>query len=129
MEKSKFVNSLLVFLLLVPALASAERPSDSSGHQTIVIVKQTRSLGIEPFVEIAVGVLALLLFVVSALAYWRDRRKRFLAISLAYLVFSVKGILGVLDLVLPGDSSFLLPFSDVLDLLILLLMFIAIMKD
>jgi hypothetical protein len=126
---NRFALVSLLSLLLLPVCALADRDSTVPSHQMIVVVKQTRSMGIEPLVEIGVGVLAMILFIVSALAYWRDRRRRFLSLSLAFLVFAFKGMLGVLDLFYPGDSSFLLPFSDVLDLLILFLMFIAVMKD
>lgn len=73
--------------------------------------------------------MALALLIVSALAFYRDRRTRFLIICLAFFVYSVKGFLGVLDIIIPRDSSMLDMFSDLLDFVILLLLFVAVMKD
>jgi hypothetical protein len=128
---SRFLLALVVFFCFFPCIASADC-NDSSVKQAVVIYKQytlTRSMGIEAFVEVGVGILALVLFVVSALAYYRDRRRKFLIVCMAFLVFAFKGFLGMLDILFPGDSSFLFTFSDLLDFVILFLLFVAVMKD
>ena len=123
------IFAALVLLSTLPVVVTADNYSVS---RMVVIHKQysfTRSIGIDAYVEMGVGVLALILFAVSALAYYRDRRSKFLVVCLAFFAFMVKGALGFMDLVYPGESSMLLTFSDLLDFVILLLLFIAVMRD
>jgi hypothetical protein len=86
-------------------------------------------ISVDSFIKISVGLLALILLAISVLVYLRERRVKFLALTLAFLFFALKGILGLMDLFHPRDSSFLIPFSDSFDLAILLLFFIAVIKD
>jgi hypothetical protein len=123
----------MVLLIAVGALSfggpAAAGTELQHGEYVVRHYSFSRSLGVEPLVEIGVGILALVLFAISGLAYYRDRRKKFLIVCLAFLTFAVKGMLGLLDLFYPRDSSFLMTFSDLLDLVILLLLVIAVMKD
>jgi hypothetical protein len=131
MNKSLKLITLLLALSTIALLCSADiQPTNEMGKTTVVIYRHSsfmHSIGLEPFVEIAVGVLALLLFLISALAYYRDRRKKFLIVCMAFLIFTIKGLLGVLDIFYPGDSSMLGTFADLLDFIILILLLISVL--
>lgn len=116
-------------MFVLPATLSAEAFTEPCSEERVVVYRQytlSRSMGLEPFVEMGVGILALVLFAISAVAWWRDKRKKFLVVCLAFLVFTVKGSMGVLDLMFPGDSSILGTFSDLLDFVILFLLVVAV---
>jgi len=123
---------VLALFCVIPLAHAEDNSSQTICRQSTIVYRHntfTRTIGVDPFIEISVGLLALALLAVSALAYYRDRRMRFLIVCLAFFVYSVKGFLGVLDIMIPRDSSMLDMFSDLLDFAILFLLFVAVMKD
>jgi len=74
-------------------------------------------------------IFALILFIVSLFAYYRNRNKRVLFVSLAFAIFFVKGIILSIGLVDPDIESFYTSgFGDFLDLMILILLAATILK-
>ena len=129
LKKIRLMSVLLLFVVFFVPVSSA---GTVSVNETVVVYRQNslaRLITTDAFIKIGVGVLALLLFVVSAVVYYRDRRLKFLTVMLAFLLFTCKGILGLMDIMFPRDSSFILPFSDLFDLVILLMLFISVVKD
>ncbi len=74
-------------------------------------------------------IFALILFIVSMLAYYRTRHKRVLLVSIAFAIFFVKGIVLSLGLLDPEiESIYNSGFGDLLDLMILILLAATILK-
>jgi len=84
----------------------------------------------EEYLNIAVGIFALLLMVLSLLAYKRSSLSRLLFVSLAFGLFAVEVLIRHLDIfvfrVAPFADQFL---STVLDFLILLFFFLALVVE
>ena len=84
-------------------------------------------LDLESLIIIVSSILAVALFIISLLAYWRDRRIRLLFVTGAFFLFAVKGFLVVI-----GDYSSGVSWIDtgapLLDFGILLLFFLGLIK-
>jgi hypothetical protein len=124
------IKSALVLLAITLASAASADTRGADQHTVIVYQQYTvsKALGVELLVEMGVGLLAFVLFAISVLAFIRDRRKKFLAISASFLIFTLKGVLGLADFMYPREIPLLQAFSDSLDFLILILLFIAVSK-
>jgi hypothetical protein len=130
-KKNLVMVSGILSLLLMPLAHAAN-------GQTIVEYKKvsvnqtdylTRFVSVDSLIKIGVGLLASLMFVVSTLAYWRERRSKFLIVMLAFMFFMLKGLVGLVDLFFPSESPLLIPFSDSFDFIILLLFAVAVLKE
>jgi hypothetical protein len=74
-------------------------------------------------------IFALILFIVSIIAYYRTKNKRVLIVSIAFAIFFVKGIVLTLGLIDPGiEDMYTSGLGDSLDLLILILLAATILK-
>ena len=74
-------------------------------------------------------IFALILFIVSIIAYYRTKNKRVLSVSIAFAIFFVKGIILTLGLIDPGiEELYSSGLGDTLDLLILILLAATILK-
>ena len=74
-------------------------------------------------------IFALILFIVSMIAYYRTRHKRLLLVSIAFAIFFVKGIILSVGLVNTEiESLYSSGLGDFLDLLILILLAATILK-
>ena len=71
-------------------------------------------------------IFALILFIVSIIAYQRTKNKRVLIVSIAFAVFFIKGIILTLGLIDPEiEDMYTSGLGDSLDLLILILLITA----
>ncbi|VVB53601.1 Uncharacterised protein [uncultured archaeon] len=120
---------LLSTLAFIPCLVAADAPPREGAGAAYRPFPLIPFLSLVALVQIGVGGLAFILFLISLLAYKRDRRTKFLAVSISFLLFTLKGVLSLCGLMNPVDSLFMIPFSDSFDFLILLLLFIAVLKD
>lgn len=85
-------------------------------------------LDIESLIIIVSSILAVALFIISLLSYWRDRRRRLLFVTGAFFLFAVKGFLVVIgDYSVPG-ISWIDTGAPLLDFGILLLFFLGLIK-
>jgi hypothetical protein len=76
------------------------------------------------------GVFALILLSISLLAYYRSRQRRLLFVSGAFGLYFIKIITEHLDLFFPNlETSFLDILLAFIDFIILLLFFLAIIKN
>ena len=74
-------------------------------------------------------IFALILFIVSIIAYYRTKNKRVLIVSIAFAIFFVKGIVLTLGLINPEiEELYTSGLGDTLDLLILILLAATILK-
>ena len=81
------------------------------------------------FLRAWIMVFALILFIVSLIAYHRTKNKRVLIVSIAFAIFLIKGIILTLGLVNNEvQGLYNSGLSDVLDLLILILLAATILK-
>jgi len=133
MDSKKYPIVLCVILLsALPLMAHAEAGEANDNDVSVVVYRQVsmgRLMSVDALVKVGVGLLAFILLVVSVLAYKRERRSKFMVLVLAFMLFTLKGLLSLVDLLYPGSSPILLPFADSFDFLILLLFVLAVMKD
>lgn len=90
----------------------------------------TTSSGIEfvDYITLASSVLAIILFVITIIAYKRDGRKKILYVSVAFFLFAVKGFLISSDIILQNKSAWIDPIATILDFAILLSFFAGLLK-
>ena len=84
-------------------------------------------IGIDTLISIATSILAVFLFIISAIAYKNDKRKRLLFVTGAFFLFSVKGFLIVADEFFP-KTGWPEPLAHLLDFGILILFFSGLVK-
>jgi len=81
---------------------------------------------LDEVVRILSSSLALLIFVISVMAYFRERRRKLLLVSIAFFFYALKGFLKVSDIFFPEKRDFIDVTANLLDFIILLLFFSAI---
>ena len=81
---------------------------------------------IDELSRLLASLFALLLFVISLIAYYRERRRRLLIISIAFLTYSVKVFLKVSDIFFAQKSDWVDHTVNFLDFIILFLFFTAL---
>ncbi|MEW6069117.1 MAG: hypothetical protein AB1485_00720 [Candidatus Thermoplasmatota archaeon] len=81
---------------------------------------------LEIFLRICIAAFALLLLSVALLSYTRTKNIRLLAISVGFLIFSVKGLILLYDLIKPTFSYNILFLC--FDILVLLALYFAVAK-
>lgn len=87
-------------------------------------------LDIAELLKLGSGLFALILLFISLLAYYRSRQRRLLFVSGAFGLYFVKIIAQHLDLFLPNlETSFLDLLLALIDFVVLLLFFLAIIKS
>jgi uncharacterized membrane protein YGL010W len=84
-------------------------------------------IGIDTLITIATSILAVILFLISAIAYKTDKRMRLLFVTGAFFLFSVKGFLIVVDEFFP-QTGWPEPLAHLLDFGILILFFSGLVK-
>jgi hypothetical protein len=81
---------------------------------------------IDELSRLLASLFALLLFSISLIAYYRERRRRFLIISFAFLTYSVKAFLKVSDIFFAQKPDWVDHAVNFLDFIILFLFFMAL---
>ncbi|MCE4606880.1 MAG: hypothetical protein F7B59_06080 [Desulfurococcales archaeon] len=81
---------------------------------------------IDELSRLLASLFALLLFVISLIAYYRERRRRLLIISIAFLTYSVKVFLKVSDIFFAQKPDWVDHTVNFLDFIILFLFFTAL---
>jgi hypothetical protein len=89
-------------------------------------VKMADVVPFDILVRVSTVVLAVGLFIISFLAYLRNKRKILFYVSIAFFLYFARGIIKLIN-----TEMFILSisFSDVLDLLTLVLIFFAVVKE
>tara|TARA_Y100000310_G_C20698091_1_gene827161 strand:- start:882 stop:1226 length:345 start_codon:yes stop_codon:yes gene_type:complete len=111
-------TKIFIFVVLLLALSPAVLADDDI---------EVFGLELEKLLNLGSGILALGLFVVTAIAYKRNQRSKLLFICLAFLLFSLKGFLTAHELFIP-ELEFVDPIASFLDFGILLSFFTGVLK-
>ena len=118
------VLTVLVFLILSMNAFSVLAQSDSNLGEADEIM--FLGLELEKLINFINGVLALILFLIILIAYKRDYRKRFLYVSIAFLLYAIRNFLAASELFI-AEIPLVDPISTVLDFIILLTFFFGIL--
>ena len=117
--KNKILLYAIAFLVIsqLPISVLAEESKD-------VIVS---GIELDKLFNFGSALLATTLFALTLFAYNRDKNQRLLYVSIAFLLFAIKGFLFSAEILL-GDTSWIDPLANVLDFAILLCFFFGIIK-
>jgi formate hydrogenlyase subunit 3/multisubunit Na+/H+ antiporter MnhD subunit len=115
------VSSFLVF-----AFWQMEVISTSENQEGHLIIGP--GLELDNVITLIASIMAMVLFGLTFLSYKRDGRKRFLYVSIAFLLFAIRGLLLTLDIFYPQKAGWVDLFAAVLDFAILLSFFFGILK-
>ncbi|MEK6972476.1 MAG: hypothetical protein AABW72_00350 [archaeon] len=80
------------------------------------------------FINIIVLLLALVLLAIAAKAYTKHKSNRFLFLTVAFALFSVKWIIKVIDLFYSPGFFFSSPVETVFELVIFAMLFLALLR-
>lgn len=117
MRKKRFLCIIAIMLIQLPILVLAEESGD-------ILVG---GFELEKLLNLGSGLLAIALFILTLYAYKRNKNKRLLYVSVAFLLFAVKGILISMEIFF-GDWVWVDPVASILDFAILLSFFFGILK-
>jgi hydrogenase/urease accessory protein HupE len=112
---------LFVLVIMSSLVLAAEEPGNENASQAFRI-------GIDELITLGSSILAITLFAITAIAYKRDRRKKLLYVTIAFLLFAVKGFLIASDIFFPNKTGWVDPIANFLDFGILLSFFFGIIK-
>jgi hypothetical protein len=118
MKKNIFIILILTLLLFLPSLVSAEEEDEDI---------EVLGFELEKLLNLGSALLATGLFILTSLAFKKTNRKRLLYLSLAFLLFAIKGFLLSHELFL-ADIPIIDPIASFLDFAILLSFFIGVLK-
>jgi len=120
MKPAYLMGCIAVLLLVATAPVLAAGDGDDTGHWGFDLID---------VIALCPTLLAILLGIVSFMAYRRDQRKKFLIVTVAFAIFALKGILIIFgELVFPAillQPAFYV-VSSLLDFLVLLCIFFSI---
>ncbi len=127
--KTVSISMLIFFLILfsfqfVYGIAVSQVTEESEKEISV------SGFGLEEILTVGTSILAIILFILTFLAYTRDGRKRLLFVTLAFFLYVVKGILLVLSDVsfFQSNSLWIDPAASALDFAILICFFLGILK-
>ena len=83
---------------------------------------------LEELLNLGAGLLALALFVITVVAYNRTENKRLVYVSIAFLLFSVKGFLTSHELFF-NELQLIDPLASALNFAIILCFFLGVVKN
>ncbi|NTV24539.1 MAG: hypothetical protein HGA85_09345 [Nanoarchaeota archaeon] len=114
MRKDALIRSVFLAVVLLSSAFAAVVETDAAIEQDKIIT-------------FASAILATFLFVTCAVAYHRNKHKRLLFVTIAFLIYAIKGFLVSSELFIP-EMEWVDPVSSYLDFAILLSFFAGIMK-
>ncbi|WP_421077662.1 hypothetical protein Mjas_08150 [Methanothermococcus sp. Ax23] len=83
-------------------------------------------MDLDEIIRLLSSILALGIFIISTIAYHREHNKKLLLVSVAFFFYAVKGFLKISDLIFPQKGEFIDIVANLLDFVILLLFFTAL---
>src|SRR3989344_6949103 len=104
---------ITIFFLLIAFLTPVVSAAEDDGNIELF------GFELEKLLSLATGLLATVLFITAFIAYKRDGKKRLLYVSIAFLLFALKGFL--------VSSELFIPVSDIIDSIAVILEFAAIL--
>ena len=119
-----FITFVVIILLLnLFPIIIAQDTGEPDGRGDYLIL----GLELEKVLNLINGIISLILFIVTFISYKRDGRKRLLYVSIAFLLFSIKGFLASSELFI-SDITWIDPVSIILESLVLLFFFFGVVK-
>ncbi len=107
----------ILFLSLIPIVIAQEDEGDITIY----------GIELELILSLISGILAIILFIITFAAYKRDGRKRLLFVSIAFLLFAVRGFLVSSALVIP-EIEWFDPLAVLLEFAIIVSFFLGVVK-
>ena len=124
-QKIFLTGIFLIFIFLSFLLTSM--PIVSAAEEEAKDITVLGGLELEKLLNLVNGLIALILFIIVFMAYKRDGRRRFLYVSIAFLLFSIKGFLVASELFIP-EIPLLDPIIVLLEFIIILSFFFGVLK-
>ena len=112
-----FLSFLLIFLFSFPVSAQDDEGDDIKVYD----------FELDKLLSLGSGMLALALFIFTRIAYKRTQNKRLSYVSVAFLLFAIKGFAIAHELVF-AEWPLIDVFSNILDFAILIIFFLGIIK-
>ena len=116
-------NKILFFLMFVVMLIQLSSFAFAENGDDLEIF----GLEVEKLLNLGSGILATGLFAITLMAYRRTKRKRLMFVSLAFLLFALKGFLQSHELFI-DELPWIDPIASFLNFAILLSFFLGVMK-
>jgi hypothetical protein len=115
-----FIMTFIIFAFIIaPSLVSAQE--EVSGEDIGLL-----GIELELLISLITGVIALVLFCITFLAFQRDGRERFLYISIAFLLFAIKSFLVFSEVFV--EIELIDPVAIFLELIVILLFFFGVIR-
>jgi len=123
----KMVNKsdAALFIILFLSLILVSSPSAFAYGEDDIIVYP--GIEADDLVTFCSSILASVLFVITVIAYKRDKRKRLLYVSVAFFLFAVKGFLSTAEMFFP-QAGWTDLIASLLDFAILSSFFVGLLK-
>ena len=125
MNKKQFL--LIYISLLFTAFFSFFVSAEQTVNLEIDDDIQFAGFELEELLNLGSGLLALALFIITAVAYKRTNNKRLIYVSIAFLLFALKGFLISHELFF-NEVSWIDPVASALNFAIILCFFLGILK-
>lgn len=122
MKNKKILFFLILFLLFLVSPSVLAEDNEFFEDDPEIF-----GLELEKLLNLGSGILATLLFIVTIVAYKRNKRKRLLYVCLAFFLFAVKGFLTAHELFF-AEWNWVDPIASLLTFAILLSFFAGILK-
>ena len=111
-----------LFLFLIPIVAA--QGTEPSSDEDILIFGHFE---LEEVLNFGSAILALFLFTLTALAYKRNKNKRLVYVSVAFLLYTIHGFISSSQLFF-GEYSWIDPIASLLNFAILICFFLGIIR-
>jgi hypothetical protein len=122
--KNKSKVLMCIFLVLLLAIFPWCSVAESSGENDLKL----HGIELNDIITFGSSLLASALFILTIIAYRRDGRRRLFYVSMAFLLFAVKGFILSSGIIFPTKPSWIDPTATFLDFAILLCFFLGIAK-
>ena len=119
--KYKRILNWAIFIIMLVQLSSFAFAENADDLEIF-------GLELEKLLNLGSGLLATCLFIFTAIAYRRTKRKRLMYVSLAFLLFATKGFLMSTELFFGDWASWIDPVASFLDFAILFSFFFGVLK-
>ncbi len=119
----KYVFMFFSFFLLIGVLSSYvfAAPTETD-------VRVFSGIELDNVITLISSIFSLILFVLTLVAYKRSKRDKLIYISVAFLLFAIKGFLLTSDSFIQYTINYIDPLANLLDFVILLCFFFGMIK-
>ena len=115
--------ALAAFIIIALMLSSS--PAFAYEDEDLMIYPGIEA---EDLIIFCTSILAFALFFITAMAYKRDRRRKFIYVTIAFFLFAVKGFLDISEIIFLEESIWLDLAVSLLDFAILASFFLGLLE-